>query len=918
MNKLTAMLLTAVALFGISCTECDHEPYDDSQLKQQIADLYSKIASLEAKLNADMATLQGMIAGQVTVVSHTQDADGNWTIKLSDGTKFIVYAEQSQVELPSTLVYVMELDGEKVWATVGADGKLTPLLDDEGNVIPVIPVIEPTADPELETKVENDVIYIRIKGTDTWIKTGIASDSTPALETKVEGGVIYIRIAGTNTWIKTGIAAAPESAAPELETKVEDGVIYIRIKGTTEWIQTGLTTAAIPELETKVENGFIYIRVVGTDTWVKTGATTAEGAAMPELETKVENGVIYIRIKGTESWFETGVSADELESLLPEGGTTTCANITNVTINTIDDQHGNPMPVSVTFTLSDGSTFTVELESSYGFAFQYEGDSVTSFYLPMGGSTSELNLWQNQMIDFVKEVPQGWTINFAEPDRYGEIAITLQAPMAEAIAAGTAVNAGTVKLLGVFEGGKTAIAKLYVTCEPFAKVEVVAGQVQIEPNRGVEQFVYGITPYAEYSAAAVTEKLAPYLANGLWSGWEPPYHAVSSYKVIDRPLAEVYGSELEAGKKYVLWAALVASEADGWDYIYTVGSDYYTKLFSQIVVEMEVTSATYQSIHVDASFLGFSSYYGGFMEKSLFNQEDALTSINAAYELGFEDTLTSYTVADSSYSGSVLSLGPAKEFNLLPNTPYIFWVIPVQADKDAYGAEDMYVFEMATEPMQSGGKAVVTADEPTITQTSITTNLSGSNGARVYYKYYRHDLLPEGDALVHDLLTKGIVASDEENEAAYNLFAGTEYILAAVGVDVLGYYGEIYKFSYTTVAVPFNDMTVTFDRTNSVVTGQNLTLKWNVSGGTPTKYIYYINRASHSTWENMGKSATYASAYIAMNPLIYTLKNTTEQQVNYTVSNSYLGQPHVAVVVAVDASGVTSVADVWEFTPTAQ
>lgn len=186
MNKLMAMLLMAVMVFATACTECDHEPYDDSQLKQQIAELYSKIASLEAKLNADMTTLQAMIAGQVTVVAHTQDADGNWTIKLSDGTKFVVYASQQEMDLPTTLVYVMELNGEKVWATMGANGQLTPMLDNEGNVIPVIPVMEPAADPELETKVENGVIYIRIKGTDTWLKTGIASDATPSLETKVE------------------------------------------------------------------------------------------------------------------------------------------------------------------------------------------------------------------------------------------------------------------------------------------------------------------------------------------------------------------------------------------------------------------------------------------------------------------------------------------------------------------------------------------------------------------------------------------------------------------------------------------------------------------------------------------------------------------------------------------------------------
>lgn len=918
MNKLMAMLLMAVMVFATACTECDHEPYDDSQLKQQIAELYSKIASLEAKLNADMTTLQAMIAGQVTVVAHTQDADGNWTIKLSDGTKFVVYASQQEMDLPTTLVYVMELNGEKVWATMGANGQLTPMLDNEGNVIPVIPVMEPAADPELETKVENGVIYIRIKGTDTWLKTGIASDATPSLETKVENGYIYIRIAGTSTWIKTGISAAPEAATPELETKIEEGVIYVRIKGTTEWIQTGIVADYAPELETKIENGFIYIRLVGADTWIKAGATTAEGASMPELETKVEDGVIYIRIKGTDTWIETGVSADSLDELIPDGGTTSCANITEVVINTVEGQYGDAMPVSVTFTLSDGSTFTVALESAYGFAFQYWGETVESFYLAAGTQTSDLNLWQNQLVDFVKEVPQGWSIQFAEPDRYGDIVVTLKAPTAEAIASGVAEAAGTVKLLGVFEGGKTAIAKLYVTCQPFAKVDVVAGRVKIEPNAGVEQFVYGITPAKEYSPAAVTEKLAPYLANGLWSGWEAPYNVANRYQTIDRPIEEVFGGELEAGKEYVLWAALVASEEVGWDYVFSVGSDYYTRAFVSRIVAMEVTQATFDDIQIKAQFVGFSDYYGGFVEKNYFNANDALDMINNAYQMGFAESLERYTVAQSLYEGSIMKFGPAKDYIINPNTEYLFWAIPVVAGTSVYTMEDMRIFEMATAAMQPGGSVNVKVEEPKITKNSISTNITGAGAARIYYKYYQKDLAPAGDALLQDLLTSGAMAVDEDVEAAYNLYPDTEYLLAAVAVDYAGCYGEVYQVSYKTEAIPYNNITVTFDRANSVITGKNLTLKWNTTGGTATKYIYYINRTSHSTWAEMGKNVKDASAYIAMNPLMYTLGNTTATQATYTVSNSYLGQPHVAVVVAVDAQGVTSLADVWEFTPTAE
>ena len=92
--------------------------------------------------------------------------------------------------------------------------------------------------------------------------------------------------------------------------------------------------------------------------------------------------------------------------------------------------------------------------------------------------------------------------------------------------------------------------------------------------------------------------------------------------------------------------------------------------------------------------------------------------------------------------------------------------------------------------------------------------------------------------------------------------------------------------------------------------------KWSVEGGTAKEYIYYINRASHSTWKNyMGATAEGAAAYIALNPSMYTLTHTTATEVSYNVSSYYAGQPHVAVVVAVDENGVTSEAAVVEFTP---
>lgn len=785
-NKLCAVLLLVAATASWSCNDCDHEPYDDTEIKNQIQDLYSKLSQLEAKLQSEVNALTAMISGQVTIASHSKDADGNWTIKLSDGTSFVVYAEYQPEALPTSLVYVMEVDGQKVWAVIGSDGQLTPLKDADGNNIPVVPA-------------------------------------------KVE-----------------------IPAAPTIQTRITDGVIEISIDGGETWHATGLDPEALPEQNPN------------------------EGGAC------------------------TGAA---------------CANIVEVTVNTMEDQWGDQVPCSVTFTLSDGSSFTVALDGTEGVAFQYWGEAVETLFVGQGMTESNLTLWQNQMVDYIKEVPQGWKISISEPNRYGEIAVAVTAPKAETVAAGVAEAEGTIKLVAVFESGKTAIAKLNVTSEPFAEVSASAGQVVVKPNTGIEMFVYGILPASEYTEEGLTETLNSKLVNGLWSGWNAPYNAKTWYEVIDTTAAEVYGQELTPGVEYVLWAATVKKEQQGWEYIYSLSSQIYTKNFSQMLVEVETTAVSFNDIIIKLNFLGFDRYFGSVTEKHYFDAESQLSYINGSYEMGFGEP-TSYANDAPTAQTSIQNMPCSDVSGIQPNKSYVMWIIPVEEGKTVYTESDMKIFEWTTPALQPGGEVVITAGEPTIDLTSISTELSYTGGTAAYYKYYKSSELPSEEVLLEELLYQSPVITPDMPEAAYNLTPGTEYTLAAVGVDKDGKYGQVYKFTFTTTAITYNNLKVVIDTAASELTSTSVKLKWSVEGGTAKEYIYYINRASHSTWKNnMGATAEGAAAYIALNPSMYTLTHTTSTEASYNVSSYYAGQPHVAVVVAVDENGVTSEAAVIEFTP---
>ncbi|MBE6178509.1 MAG: hypothetical protein E7149_08385 [Rikenellaceae bacterium] len=846
-NKLVAVLLMAAATVGVSCSDCDHEPYDDTEIKNQIADLYSKVSQLEAKLNADIASLQGMISGLVTVTGHTQDANGNWTITLSDGTKFVVYAEYKPEALPSNLIYVMDHNGEKVWAVMGADGQLTPMTDGEGNPIPVV------------QKIEN-----------------------PELSTKVEGGYIYISIDGGATWVKTGIEA------------VEN-----------------------PEITTKEEGGYIYISIDGGKTWIKTGVSTISVGEAPELETKVENGVIYIRIKGSEEWIETGVSADNIEDFLPSTGGTGAAcscNIVDVEFVYEENNYGDEVAVRAIFTLSDGSRFTVDLDGEFGFGFSYYGSPVESLYVAVGTENTNITLWQNQLVDFIKELPMGWNVSFSEQNLYGEVDLTIKAPTAAAIESGVAVAAGDIKLIGVFEGGKTAIAKLHVTTEAFKTVSVSNGQVLIETNEGVDMYTYGILPVSEYTAESVKNTLeTTYLPNGLWWGWEAPYHAAYNESVINESAATIYGQELTAGVEYVLWVALLKEEQEGWDYVYSLASDFSTVNFSQILVEAEATNISFNDITVKINFQGFDRYYGGAVLSNYFEAESQLAMINNAFKMGFENSLTTYVNDAPTFEGSLKSF-PCADFNEISfNTSYTFWVIPVEEGKTEYAAEDMRVFEWTTKNVTAGGSLQVapnTAIEPTIDFSSISVYLTPDAAAvSSYYKFYKSSELPAEDQLVAELLTSGVGISADIPAMAYDLESDTEYTLAALAVDSEGKYGEVCTFVYKTLGVTFSEtFTLSIERgtiASPFEAATKASFKPTVAGGTATEYYYFnLTDAEIANW---GSDEAIAKELVLNEQWSRKVVRSTALDTNgcFTVQNLKAGTQYTLFIVATDGEAYT-------------
>lgn len=163
---------------------------DIEGLKGDLEDLENRVVALEQRLNTDLAALQALLQGQidaingeidgingdiadllgkvnglVTIKECKQNANGEYELTLSDGTKFTVYPKFEQDY--KGIVTTVTLDGEVYWAIFDETGAPKPITDAEGNLIPVVEAVPQTM------KGDDGFFYVSFDGGQTWEPTGV-------------------------------------------------------------------------------------------------------------------------------------------------------------------------------------------------------------------------------------------------------------------------------------------------------------------------------------------------------------------------------------------------------------------------------------------------------------------------------------------------------------------------------------------------------------------------------------------------------------------------------------------------------------------------------------------------------------------------------------------------------------------------
>ena len=133
MNKLfrkASKALICLLVAPLTVSSC----FDDSEIWETLNEHEAQLNELQAQLNNQADAMAALLSDGSTIASCVKQNDGSYLVTLSNGTKFKVLAQETNV---SALMSYIVIDGNKYWAIYTPSGELEALKDAQGKNIPV-------------------------------------------------------------------------------------------------------------------------------------------------------------------------------------------------------------------------------------------------------------------------------------------------------------------------------------------------------------------------------------------------------------------------------------------------------------------------------------------------------------------------------------------------------------------------------------------------------------------------------------------------------------------------------------------------------------------------------------------------------------------------------------------------------------
>ena len=664
------------------------------------------------------------------------------------------------------------------------------------------------------------------------------------------------------------------------------------------------------------------------------GAPVPVVSVVPEVRVDAETGVIELSFDEGKTWIEVGTD----EYCVFAGAEVVYTDMYTDEQEAEEPDYYQEIPMAVTVTLPDGSTFTVSIDGAASFMFASNfGGMIKTQYIPVG-TTTAIPVVASNISEWVKEVPAGWII---EEDtkylaEYGQAEFNVTAPSAEAIASGAAVAEGYLKVLAVAEGGKSITATVKLTTKPFAGISATKGVLNVQMNAGLGcGYLVGVSPVDAFDPDAIIAELKPVVEaveeswGSMMPSWSPWYveenetvlddnyfdSTIEGYSMDKLSLAE----ELVEGETYIVWAlAIDTYPMGGWYEGYKLG-DMATTLYLNGGIELDETKTkvSFNDINITVNFKGVETFFGYFADASYGapSLQDIADEVNNQY-IAY-DEYHEVTWENGVYVGDPNTLVNGY-YTIEPDSDYYLWLVPRVEGKKVYTADDVYFYEWSTDALVAGGTVAVTAEEATIDFKKISVPLTAEGAVYTYYSFVEQEMVSTIADKQEYLLTKGTMREGGDVLASVaNLTPSETLTLFAMAVDKDGKYGEVFQKEYTTKAMEYASAVVKAElKGTPAQTGVVM-----VSCDTEVdEYYYWYGEKEDSYWTNksyFGGSVESASAFIALNSNYYFIDNVAAADLpaeGIEIEDLVVGSPSVFVIAAKIGDKFTK-ATVVEFTP---
>ena len=672
-------------------------------------------------------------------------------------------------------------------------------------------------------------------------------------------------------------------------------------------------------LEVPAQPGTGVVTVVEVE-GVKYWAVVVNGKAVSldvpvghnELEFKVdEDGALLFSVDGGANWDETGAYvAEDADSLIDfyQGET--------------DEMDWD----TYEFIKEDFYTLVFGGETYYLPIYKVDNSIVTlkngKTYFEYGESVLVEVVLADINSMYIMSKPDGWRASLNGKK------LTVTAPSESAIEAGYAESDGEVLLHCTTVEGKCKIAKLAVATTPGFSLTVdeegnlviINPEVVTQTDRWGEELTdfndayVGLAPVAAFEVDPVA-----YVEN-IDNNWDDSWTYINNWKmntaemdedwnaiytiggayvpgeyevdVIETTVPQMYsdlnwGDEMPAAP-FVVWACPM--NESGMPRIEDLVYAYYYPTIKATITPVEGGIST-SDVEVEVKVVGATSYYVGLVTEEMtygFPIDSYMQMQEGPF--GYFQMALQYGMPDYAFQQMGMPFGGEYGYEmpetlkasdimggaLMPSTKIYMWVFPVVEGLDLadYTYEKNlkpYIYEFTTEGLSAGGSATVEFGEADLAFTSMSVELTATEGASmIYYNWYDVDTFNEmdEDSLAEELIAGGYVISGDAGVARsgndMEVTPGAQFVLVALAIDAEGKYGEVIYDTFTAPEITFSDtFKASFGEETSAVyySGYKYDFPITVTGGTAAKYYYVWSTTEYSDEDLANLPLTYDYDY---------------------------------------------------------